>query len=338
MCRRGSALIKGLSVTLLLAVVAFGLFVFFDSAQAEASVLSFLADAITGKEASGNSNESKYNSQNIALLSAPLSPKLAIGGSVAIVDNSALEYQAESSVEAYQSDQISVYVVHEGDTLSQIAKMFNVSINTIVWANDIENGVIVPGQNLVILPISGIRHIVKSGDTIQSIAQKYDGDLKEILQYNNLSAETKLAVGDEIIIPNADASPAKLSTATQVKAPTRQVSTGYFIRPVKGGVKTQGIHGYNAVDIGVPIGTRVTASAAGKVIVSRNSGYNGGYGNYIVISHPNGTQTLYAHLNSTAIAQGSNVEQGQLIGYSGTTGRSTGPHLHFEVRGAKNPF
>lgn len=323
---------------LLLVAVSAG-FLLFWSKEAQAGPISFIVETLTGREASGNSNESKYNSQNIALLAAPLSSKLAVADSSgSIVDNSALEYKSENSGStAYQSDQISVYVVHEGDTLSQIAQMFNVSVNTIVWANDIDDGHIVPGQNLVILPISGIRHKVKSGDTLKSIADKYDGNIKEIVQYNNLSEDSKLVVGDEIVIPNAEAPHSPSSTVT-AKSSTRQVSSGYFIRPITGGRRTQGLHGYNAVDLATKTGVEVVASASGKVIVSRNSGYNGGYGKYVVISHPNGTQTLYAHLNATNVNQGVNVVQGQVIGFVGNTGLSTGPHLHFEVRGAKNPF
>jgi murein DD-endopeptidase MepM/ murein hydrolase activator NlpD len=74
------------------------------------------------------------------------------------------------------------------------------------------------------------------------------------------------------------------------------------------------------------------------VTVARGYGWNGGYGQYVVVSHPNGTQTLYAHLSNVIVSQGTSVSQGQVIGYSGSSGRSTGAHLHFEVRGAKNPF
>ncbi|MEK9185596.1 MAG: M23 family metallopeptidase, partial [Patescibacteria group bacterium] len=98
------------------------------------------------------------------------------------------------------------------------------------------------------------------------------------------------------------------------------------------------IHGYNGIDIAAPLGTPIMASADGEVIVSRNSGWNGGYGIYIVIRHPNGTQTLYAHNNSNTVSVGDSVKQGETIGYVGRTGKVTGSHVHFEIRGAKNPF
>ncbi|HEU5114585.1 MAG TPA: M23 family metallopeptidase, partial [Candidatus Paceibacterota bacterium] len=87
-----------------------------------------------------------------------------------------------------------------------------------------------------------------------------------------------------------------------------------------------------------PIGTPIHAAASGVVIIARSGGYNGGYGSYVVISHPNGTQTLYAHMSKVIAHQGDAVEQGDLIGLVGSTGKSTGPHVHFEVRGAVNPF
>lgn len=109
------------------------------------------------------------------------------------------------------------------------------------------------------------------------------------------------------------------------------------MRPTKG-VRSQGIHGHNGVDIAAPVGTPVWAAADGKVIVARSGGWNGGYGSYVVISHSNGTQTLYAHLSRVDVTVGQSVTKGKTIGAMGNTGKSTGPHLHFEVRGGKNPF
>jgi murein DD-endopeptidase MepM/ murein hydrolase activator NlpD len=98
------------------------------------------------------------------------------------------------------------------------------------------------------------------------------------------------------------------------------------------------MHGYNAVDLGAPVGTPITAAASGKVITSKQGGWNGGYGNMVVISHDNGTQTLYSHLSSNVVYSGQWVSAGEVIGYVGSTGHSTGPHLHFEVRGDTNPL
>ncbi len=111
---------------------------------------------------------------------------------------------------------------------------------------------------------------------------------------------------------------------------------GYFIDPVPGYRLSQGIHDNNAVDLAIGKGTPIHAAAAGRVLLARN-GYNGGFGNVVIISHPNGTETLYAHQSKIATHTGDTVYQGQVIGYVGSTGHSTGPHLHFEVHGARNP-
>ncbi|PIR85318.1 hypothetical protein COU15_01325 [Candidatus Kaiserbacteria bacterium CG10_big_fil_rev_8_21_14_0_10_45_20] len=270
------------------------------------------------------------------------------GGDISIVGGVALQSEigpsgttADVETAKRGSDQISIYVVREGDSLSQIANMFGVSTNTLVWANDLGRGnVIRPGETLVILPVSGIRHTVVKGETLASIAKKYKGDIDEVLVFNNLSADAKLAVGDVVTVPYGvvpqTAKP--VSTASVARGSGGPSLDGYFLRPVLSGHKTQGIHGYNAVDIGAPTGTNVMASASGEVILSRSYGYNGGYGQYIVIKHSNGTQTLYAHLSENFVSTGTQVVQGQVIGAVGSTGRSTGPHLHFEIRGARNPF
>lgn len=291
--------------------------------------------------------EASFNSQNMRLLQAArnIDPNPSRGGGEVLIVEDALLAEsgpvgtaADLGEHHAGSDQISIYVVREGDTLSQIAEMFKVSVNTIRWANDIGGGkAIQPGDTLVILPISGIRHTVKTGDTLASIVKKYGGDMDEVLNYNGLAEGAPLALGEVVVVPNGEiAAPKASGTSGGVKGGGPALS-GYFIRPVSG-VRTQGLHGYNGVDLGAPAGTQVVASAAGEVIVSLNAGWNGGYGNYVVIRHENGTQTLYAHLNQSIVSAGSEVVQGQVIGYVGSTGRSTGSHLHFEVRGAKNPF
>lgn len=293
--------------------------------------------------------ERPVNSQNMNLLQAATNqdPNPAKGGGdIAMVGGMALlsENGPSGTIADVEdnpgSDSISVYVVREGDSLSGIAKLFNVSVSTIVWANDISKGVIKPGQTLLILPISGVQHEIKKGDTLASLAKKYKADADEIARYNSLNSSSQLAIGDTIIIP--DGMLAVAPTSSGVTNPTRgtggPVYEGYYLRPVLGGRKTQGLHGYNGVDLGAPKGTPVLAAAGGQVIVSRNYGYNGGYGNYIVVSHPNGTQTLYSHLSKNLVFEGYTVAKGQVIGEVGSTGKSTGPHLHFEVRGAANPF
>lgn len=290
--------------------------------------------------------------QDIALLKAPQNANPSAGrggGSINIEDGVALvsEVGPELSSVDYQdgmvTDQISVYTVRDGDTLSSIANMFGVSSNTILWANDIKRGTALrPGSVLTILPVSGVRYTVKRGDTVASLAKKYKADEDDIASFNEISGG--LTVGDVIMIPHgtqpeAEAPKKKSSTAKiALKNPVGSSAAGSFLRPLLGGIKTQGIHGYNAVDFGTPVGSRVIAAATGEVVISKQGGWNGGYGSYIVIKHANGVQTLYAHLSETVAGVGASVAAGEVIGYSGNTGRSTGPHLHFEVRGTTNPF
>jgi murein DD-endopeptidase MepM/ murein hydrolase activator NlpD len=289
------------------------------------------------------------NSQNLQILQASSFPMLASVGDITIDHSSALQPEVgpmgtASDVKSdYQSDEILTYVVRKGDTLGTIAKMFNISQNTIVWSNDLVKGqALKEGDTLVILPVSGVEYIIKKGDTLRGIAKKFNADIDDISTFNGVTTETVLAVGDEIIIPDGEmVTPATVSSHPSKPAPNYSGPSyvGYYMRPVSGGRRTQGIHGHNGVDLGgLPVGSPIMAAADGTVILSRMGGYNGGYGNYVVLSHANGTQTLYAHMIRTNVAAGVKVKQGDIIGFLGSTGRSTGPHLHFEIRGAKNPF
>lgn len=249
------------------------------------------------------------------------------------------------------SDNISIYAVRPGDTLSDIANMFGVSKNTIIWANNLKGASDVhPGDVLVILPISGIEHTVVKGDTLKSLAKKFGADATEIAQYNGLDPAEALAIGTVVVIPGGEIS-APVSSSTKTSSGTTKVisepyrggsgatQNGYYSNPLPGAILTQGIHGWNAVDLGAARGTPIHAAAEGTVIIAKNNGaWNGGYGNYVVITHSNGSQTLYAHMSHPAVSSGESVYAGQIIGYVGMTGLTTGPHLHFEVRGAANPF
>ncbi len=318
--------------------------------SAHAGFLSIFFDTVAAKTSDETIFENRDGAQNIPLLQAVLhtDPNGAKGGGDILVADGVLVPSGdvdkkESKINTLTAQgEINVYVVRDGDTLSQIAEMFDVSAKTILWANNITDvSRIHPGDTLIILPITGVRHIVKSGDTIASIAKKYSGDVEDILSYNQLTAGSALAAGDTIIIPDGTVvsvtPPKRTATGGGLNA-TGGGSSG-FSNPLPGSIKTQGIHGYNGVDLsGVSVGTPVLAAASGEIIVAKNGGWNGGYGSYVVVKHPNGTQTLYAHLSNVVVAVGQSVAKGEKVGGMGNTGRSTGPHLHFEVRGARNPF
>lgn len=247
---------------------------------------------------------------------------------------------------------ITTYTVKEGDNLGAIANSFGITVNTLLWANDIRDARrIKPGDTLVILPISGVRYTVKKGDTLESIAKKYKGSIDDIAQFNGFAIDEVLAIGTEVIIPDGEIQ--EIPSSKPSTSPTSSITRfaqlpeliGYYLRPIIGGrnpratkANPHGIHGYNGVDLSNSCGTNLMASAEGTVLIARSSGWNGGYGKYVVIAHPNGTQTLYGHMRLITVAPGDKVLQGQSIGQVGSTGNSTGCHVHFEIRGAKNPF
>lgn len=274
---------------------------------------------------------------------------------VATQDNALVSTRNPSGIlpTASGSDQIVVYTVQAGDTPSTIASRFGVSLNTLLWANNLRSaGAIRVGDSLVILPVTGVQYEVKKGDTIEAIAKKFDADPTDILSFNGMAIGEPLQAGVQIIIPDGElASPAPASAAPSRSAPSVSRFAGlpefkgFLMRPIIGGRNARatksnphGLHGFNGVDLANTCGLPVSAAAGGTVIISRTSGWNGGYGRYIVITHPNGVQTLYAHLSAIQTNVGEQVSQGTQIGLIGSTGNSTGCHVHFEVRGAKNPF
>jgi len=237
------------------------------------------------------------------------------------------------------------YLVKEGDTLGKIAADFGVSLNTVIWANNLKSGsVIKPNQELVILPVSGILHEVKKGETLFSIAKKYKADLNEIIAFNNLDKENEITIGQELIIPNGTLTSTTVASTNNLKPMTEDISNlpeykNYYAYPTSGGWNKGILHYYNAVDIINSCGSPIYASNGGMVSESKGNGaYNLGYGNLVKIVHSNGTFTVYGHLSEVLVKEGQQVAQGQLIGRMGNTGNSNGCHLHFEVRGAKNPF
>ena len=337
----------------------FGAF-FLPFTVAYAGVFSFLGSMFSAPEVPVV--EIPVNSQNVSLLSAALAMDPTVHSKdipISTVSDTALYSESGplgtiADIEENEGKgEIALYVVKKGDSLAGIAKMFDVTISTILWANDLKKNVpIKEGQTLVILPVTGVQHVVKKGDTVASIAAKYKADQREILDFNNLNEDVALVMGEVVIVPDGEVVQVIPKTPTSKKTNTKsqksnsrvyvryanEVVDGFFMKPVSGAVRSQGIHGWNGVDLAAPVGTPIVASAAGTVIIARESGYNGGYGEYVVIKHSNGTQTLYGHMSSVRTSVGASVDQGQVIGAVGNTGKSTGPHLHFEIRGAQNPF
>jgi len=250
-------------------------------------------------------------------------------------------------------DTIVKYTVQRGDTLETIAQKFSqpnnsISVDTIKWANNLTDDTVTVGDALDILPVTGVAYKVQSGDSVYTIAKKLNTNPQGIVDFpfNNFANNETFALveGQILIVPggsisNTPSAPVVPSIIPQ--APENiSFSAGGFNWPVRGEI-TQGFSWYhNGVDIAGPIGTPVYASKTG-VIEEASGGWSGGYGNHVIINHGDGYSTLYGHLSSYVVSIGQSVNAGQLIGYRGNTGRSTGPHTHFEIRtshGNVNPL
>lgn len=244
------------------------------------------------------------------------------------------------------ANEIFAYEVEPGDTLSTIAQRFGIKKETLIMENNLWNvNNIRTGMTLKILPVDGVSHVVKKGDTIDKIASKYDVPKEDIIRQNQLEEDETLLADTALIIPGGK----RAVTAPQPtyaggsSAPSNPSAysysgggTGRLIWPTLGAAKlTQGFHrGHYAIDIGNRAKGPIFAAAAGKVIKA-DYGWNGGYGNYIIIDHGNGMQTLYGHNEKLYVTVGQYVEQGQTISWMGRSGRVYGPtgiHVHFEVR------
>jgi murein DD-endopeptidase MepM/ murein hydrolase activator NlpD len=241
---------------------------------------------------------------------------------------------------------IEVYTVKAGDSVLAIAAKYGLQPETIMWANtDLEQNPdrLQIGQQVNVLPVNGVLHIVKPGDTLSSLAAKYKVELNQIVGYkpNGLAdASSQLKVGSQLVIPGGAKPFVQQQLTASYTGPVDQLGSGNFSWPTSGSI-TQGYWGgHPAVDIGSWIGAPAKAADSG-VVVEAGGGWSSGYGNHVIIDHGNGFTTLYAHLTSIFVKPGESVTRGEQIGTVGSTGNSTGPHLHFEIRYQgvpRNPF
>jgi len=236
------------------------------------------------------------------------------------------------------------YTVQPLDTPIGIAEMFGIESETILGANpqlSEEANALQPGVVLIILPIDGVLHTVTEGESLESVSNLYGIPQEEIIAYepNNLEFPYRLYPGTQIVVPGAvrevfvwtaPSLPATSDSTGSGISPLIQ-GTGTFIWPIGSRRITQGYwYGHQAIDVSAAEGSAVIASDTGTVTWAGWNVY--GYGNLIVVNHGNGYETYYAHLSSIAVVPGQIVYQGNYIGASGNTGRSSGPHLHFEIR------
>lgn len=233
------------------------------------------------------------------------------------------------------------YTVQAGDTISTIAAEFGITVNTILWENNLSaHSLIRPGQALKILPTSGVVHKVASGDNLGGIAKKYNIEEEKIISFNKITNVNQLKIGENLIIPGGSKTvvvPARSgghsgvsAIASIVKAPSAPAAAENKMNwPTVGARITQYYSWrHQGLDIANKTGTPIYAADAGTI---EFAGWNSGYGNNIIINHGGGKKTRYAHLSKFYSTRGQAVGKGESIGEMGSTGWSTGPHLHFEV-------
>jgi len=239
------------------------------------------------------------------------------------------------------------YTIQSGDTVSGIAKKYGISVNTILWANDLTaRSTLRLGQELTILPVTGVLHTVKKGETLGAIAKQYDTDLDKILAANRVQSASQIRIGETLVIPDgkppvavrqaAPRPPPVLGNVRDVFKPPPEgvagqaAASGKLAWPTDQHLINQYFHtGHPGLDINGNLSNHTYATDDGIVTFS---GWNsGGYGNMILIDHGNGMVTRYGHHSKLYVKVGDHVTKGQVIGQIGSTGHSTGPHLHFEL-------
>ncbi len=244
------------------------------------------------------------------------------------------DYGVETKVSEKPRDQVITYAVQSGDTLSTIADKFGISIDTLKWANDLRRDALSVGQELKIPPVTGIVHKVKEGDTVYSVAKKYKTDAQKIVNFpfNDFADPDTFAlnIGQILIVPDGVQPEAPAIFAPAAPPPIYAGGNGQFLWPVGGIITQYPVWYHMALDIANSAAPGI--AAAGDGIVSDVEYLRYGYGQHIIISNGDGLSTLYGHLSEIYVKAGDHVARGQIIGRMGSTGRSTGTHLHFEVR------
>lgn len=238
-------------------------------------------------------------------------------------------------VEEKKEERPSIFVhkVSSGETLGAIASAYGITVDTILSANELTNpNRISVGQELQILSVKGVLHQVATGESLWEIAERYQISMDEITKANGIADPSRLQPNTKLVIPGA----------TTLKPRDMILVNGQlqkaFEWPVKGRISspfgTRWGKMHNGLDIAVATGTQVKSAADGRVSFA---GWNGGYGILVIVDHGNGVETRYAHNSRLNVKVGQKVERGQVVAYSGNTGVSTGPHVHFEIRQRNNP-
>jgi murein DD-endopeptidase MepM/ murein hydrolase activator NlpD len=243
------------------------------------------------------------------------------------------EYGVQTQLSQKPRDQVESYTVKEGDTLAKIADTYGVSVDTIKWANDLKRDNLSVDDTLKIPPVTGIVHKVREGETVQSIAKKYKTDAQKIVNFpfNDFADLDTFAlnVGQTLVVPDG-VQPEAPAIIAPKQLPVFAGGTGKFIWPTSGVISQYPVWYHMAYDIANPAAPGIMAADTGVITTAEYSRY--GYGQHVIIDHGNGISTLYGHMSAIYVQVGDRVSRGQVIGRMGSTGRSTGTHLHFETR------
>ncbi len=265
-------------------------------------------------------------------------PKIPQITSIANIDGKVSEifYDYISSDNTLNSDGVigvkyEEYTIGEGENLTTISRKIGVNLDTLVSVNKITNAnKLKPGQKIIIPNRNGLLYTIKQNENIEDVASKYDIQLNRILAFNKIDEISDIEIGDDIFLPGAkytlDERIEKFGQMFSLPVTVTRISSlfGYRVHPITK-VRTK----HTGVDIPGSLNTPVYAARKGKVIFA---GYSGGYGNLVIVRHDKGYTTYYGHLNKITTKIGANVGVGVMIGRMGSTGNSTGSHLHFEVR------
>lgn len=255
-----------------------------------------------------------------------------------VVSYNPYETALSTVISSKPRDKVENYMVRPGDTLASIGKKFDISADTIKWANDLKTDIIKPEQTLKIPPITGVVHTVVSGETVYSIAKKYKTTAQNIVNFifnDFVDIDTfALRTGQVLYIPDGVIEPEQPKYFAQAPQYASAIAgvrgSSNFIWPTTGGITQFPTWYHMAFDIASGGAPPIIAADTGTVTYS--GCLNWGYGCHVVVDHGNGYSTLYAHMSLLSVSAGQAVSQGQQLGNMGSTGRSTGAHLHFEVR------
>lgn len=260
----------------------------------------------------------------------------------------------QTEISAKPRDKVITYRVERGDTVATIAKKFStkdnqISEDTIRWANNLKNDNISIGEELKILPVTGIAHKVEEGETIYTVAKKYNTEPQKIADFpfNEFAGNGEtlaLVTGQMLIVPDGIKPSEKpvIKRAVYVAQGPIPVATGGYTYPLRGGISQFYSWYHPGLDITAPVGTPIVAAHSGTVTRVSVGTYDSGYGTNVWLSNGAGIESHYAHMNAVNVSVGQRVVGGStVVGWIGMTGRTTGPHVHFEMKsggGYVNPL